>query len=71
MDGVHLCLVRLKILRMNTMPALETARLADVARLEKLDGRALRELGRLPYPMLRRRGEPGFRRITWVEVEKA
>jgi molybdopterin-dependent oxidoreductase alpha subunit len=65
MEGIHLCLVRLKMLRMNTMPALDPARLADVARLEKLDGRRLRELGRLPYPMLRRRGDAGFHRITW------
>ncbi len=68
MEGIHLCLVRLKMLRMNTMPALDPARLADVARLAKLDGRRLRELGRLPYPMLRRRGERGFQRITWDEA---
>jgi molybdopterin-dependent oxidoreductase alpha subunit len=68
MDGIHLCLVRLKLLRLNTMPALDPAALSDVVRLRKLDGRALRELGRLPYPMLRRRGEPGFRRITWDEA---
>lgn len=66
--GIHLCLVRLKMLRTNTMPALDPARLADVAALRKLDGRRLRELGRLPYPMLRRAGEPGFRRIAWEEA---
>jgi len=68
MDGVHLCLVRLKMLRLNTMPALDAGRLADVAALEKLDGRQLRELGRLPYPMLRRKGERGFQRIAWEEA---
>jgi len=68
MPGVHLCLVRLKMLRINTMPALDPARLADAARLARMDGRALRELGRLPFPMLRRRGEPGFRRIPWDEA---
>jgi molybdopterin-dependent oxidoreductase alpha subunit len=65
MEGVHLCLLRLKMLRLNTMPALDPAALGDVARLRKLDGRALRELGRLPFPMLRRRGDSGFRRISW------
>ncbi|MCL4524650.1 MAG: FdhF/YdeP family oxidoreductase [Acidobacteria bacterium] len=65
MKGVHLCLVRLKMLRTNTMPALDVRKLADVSRLEKLDSRALRELGRLPYPMLRKKGEPGFSRISW------
>ena len=68
MPGIHLCLVRLKMLRLNTMPALDPARLADVSLLSKLDGRRLRELGRLPYPMLRRRGEPCFRRISWDEA---
>ena len=68
MDGIHLCMVRLKMLRVNTMPALDARRLENAAALEKLDGRALREMGRLPYPMLRRRGEPGFRRITWDEA---
>ena len=68
MPGIHLCLVRLKLLRLNTMPPLDPAVLADVARLEKMDGRGLRELGRLPYPMLRRRGERGFRRVSWEEA---
>jgi molybdopterin-dependent oxidoreductase alpha subunit len=65
MDGIHLCLVRLKMLRTNTMPPMDIRRLADVGRLELLDGRQLRALGRLPYPMLRSRGEPGFCRISW------
>jgi molybdopterin-dependent oxidoreductase alpha subunit len=68
MDGVHLCLVRLKMLRTNTMPALDARKLENISRLEKLDSRALRELGRLPYPMLRKKGAPGFSRISWDEV---
>ena len=28
----------------------------------------MRELGRLPFPLIRRRGERGFRRITWDEA---
>src|SRR6185369_10549763 len=28
-DGVHLCMTRLNLLRLNTMPALDPARLAD------------------------------------------
>jgi molybdopterin-dependent oxidoreductase alpha subunit len=68
MRGVHLCMVRLRMLRVNTMPALDPAVLADVSHLAKLDGRKLRELGRLPYPMLRRRGQPGFQRIAWDEA---
>ncbi len=68
MDGVHLCMVRLELLRLNTMGALDPARLADVGALRKLDSRALRELGRLPFPMRRRRGERGFSRISWDEA---
>ncbi len=67
-DGVHLCTTRLNLLRLNTMRALDPARLADVASLRELSGAELRDLGRLPYPMLRRRGEPGFRRISWKEA---
>ncbi len=66
--GIHLCLVRLKMLRTNTMPALDPEKLADVAALRKQNGRRLRELGRLPYPMLRRAGEPGFHRVSWGEA---
>ncbi|MFN8520619.1 MAG: FdhF/YdeP family oxidoreductase, partial [Chloroflexota bacterium] len=67
-DGVHLCTTRLNLLKLNTMRALDPARLADVEALRELDGAQLRDLGRLPFPMLRRRGEPGFRRIGWDEA---
>src|SRR5262245_15767351 len=67
-DGVHLCLTRLKLLRINTMPQLDERRLQSVAPLRRLSGEALRRLGRLPYPMLRARGEAGFRRISWYEA---
>lgn len=68
MDGVHLCTVRLHLLRLNTMPPLDIRRLSDVAVLRSLNGRQLRALGRLPYPMIRRRGDAGFRRIPWNEA---
>jgi len=67
-DGTHLCLVRLNLLRLNTMPAFDPKILADVTELKKLTTRELRELGRLPYPMRRRVGESGFSRITWDEA---
>lgn len=66
-DGVHLCNVRLRLLRLNTMGALDASVLADVATLRRRSSRQLRELGRIPYPMIRRRGQSGFRRITWDE----
>jgi molybdopterin-dependent oxidoreductase alpha subunit len=67
-DGVHLCNVRLRLLRLNTMPALDPEALADVPGLSRLGGAELRALGRLPFPMIRRRGERGFRRATWEEA---
>ncbi|MEO8605309.1 MAG: molybdopterin-dependent oxidoreductase, partial [bacterium] len=66
-DGVHLCMTRLNLLRLNTMPGLDPHCLADVARLDP-DNAALRALGRLPVPMLRERGDAGFRRINWDEA---
>ncbi len=66
--GPHLCMVRLELLRLNTMPALDPARLADARSLAPLSGRELRRFGRLPEPMLRRAGEPGFRVISWDEA---
>jgi molybdopterin-dependent oxidoreductase alpha subunit len=68
LKGVHLCNVRLRLLRLNTMGPLDPAPLADVAALESLSGAQLRELGRLPHPMLRRRGEAGFQRVSWDEA---
>jgi molybdopterin-dependent oxidoreductase alpha subunit len=65
-DGTHLCLVRLNLLRLNTLDALPLGALDDVAKLGALDGKALRELGRIPHPLRRRRGEPGFTRIDWA-----
>jgi molybdopterin-dependent oxidoreductase alpha subunit len=68
MDEVHLCNIRLRLLRLNTMPALEPADLTDVAALAGRRESQLRELGRLPAPMVRRRGDPGFREISWDEA---
>ncbi|MBW3591242.1 MAG: FdhF/YdeP family oxidoreductase [Actinobacteria bacterium] len=65
---VHLCNIRLRLLSLNTMPALDPELLADVEPLRARRSKQLRELGRLPYPMLRRRGEPGFSRVTWDEA---
>ncbi len=69
LDGIHLCMVRLELMRLNTAPALDVALLNDADKLAhklaKMSARELRELGRLPFPMLRRKGERGFTRVTW------
>jgi molybdopterin-dependent oxidoreductase alpha subunit len=71
LPGTHLCMVRLELMRLNTAPALDPERLRDVSRLQGLDSKALRALGRLPEPMLRRRGEPGYRVVSWEEAYAA
>ena len=68
MEGVHLCALRLKLLRLNTMPAMDLSLLEDVARLRHVPPRKMAKLGRLSAPMIRRRGEKGFRRISWDEA---
>ena len=68
--GPHICLTRLNLLRLNTMPALDHRLLADVEPLKKLRNDELREMGRLAYPMLRERGDRGFRRISWDEAHE-
>ena len=67
-DGIHLCTIRLKMLRLNTMPAVDPRILEDPGALRRKTSRELRELGRLPYPMVWRKGEPGYRRVSWDEV---
>lgn len=68
LDEIHLCNVRLRLLRLNTMPALDENVLGDVDALARLSSAELRDLGRLPYPMVRRKGEEGFRRTGWSEA---
>lgn len=65
MKDLHLCWVRLQLLRLNTMPAMNWRRLEDVAPLRAMKGKALRKLGRLSVPMIRHRGDHGFRRVSW------
>ncbi len=66
--GVHLCMTRLNLLRLNTMPAFDERLLEDVSKLESLDNAQLRELGRLPYPFVREKDARGFKRISWDEA---
>jgi molybdopterin-dependent oxidoreductase alpha subunit len=68
LPGVHLCMVRLELLRLNTAPALDVRLLTDVASLTALSSRQLRGLGRLPEPLLRRPGERGFLVASWDEA---
>jgi len=68
MDGVHLCVTRLKLLKLNTMGALDMSVTKDINALRALGPEKLRSLGRLSYPMIRREGEGGFSRISWDDA---
>lgn len=68
LPGTHLCMVRLELLRLNTAPALDATALADVSALEGRSSADLRTLGRLPEPLLRRHGAPGFDVVSWDEA---
>lgn len=69
LEGPHICTTRLNVLRLNTMGAIPAERLhADIEELRKLSSAELRKLGRLPYPVIRARGESKFRRISWDEA---
>ena len=68
MEGVHLCALRLQLLRLNTMPAMDWRLLEDVHSLRRMSNSKLRKLGRLSVPMVRRKGDKGFRRIPWDEA---
>ena len=68
MKGIHLCTVRLNLLSLNTMDGLDVSLLEDVESLKGKSSRDLRGLGRLPYPLVRRKGDRGFRRVAWDEA---
>ncbi|MEZ4632558.1 MAG: FdhF/YdeP family oxidoreductase [Deinococcales bacterium] len=67
-DGIHLCNIRLRLLRLNTMSAFSPSLLADVSSLIGKPSRELRELGRIPQPMIRKKGDKGFKPLSWDDA---
>ena len=66
--GTHLCLTRLKLLRLNTMRRAREDLFADVELMRGFSNEELHRLGRLPFPTVRIAGAPGFTRISWDEA---
>lgn len=66
--GTHLCMTRLNLLRLNTMPELDISLLKDISRLENLSNAELRQLGRIPFPLVREKNSTSFKRITWDDA---
>jgi molybdopterin-dependent oxidoreductase alpha subunit len=67
-SGTHLCMTRLNLLRLNTMPAAADERFQDIDKLRSMTNEELHRLGRIPYPMVLRRGDKGFSRLSWEQA---
>ncbi|MFD2443826.1 FdhF/YdeP family oxidoreductase [Bacillus sp. CGMCC 1.16607] len=68
LSGPHLCTTRLNVLRLNTAPAIDPKWFENIEELRKLNSTELRKLGRIPYPLSRKKGESKFTRISWDEA---
>ncbi|WP_271397477.1 FdhF/YdeP family oxidoreductase [Salinicoccus roseus] len=69
LKGPHMCTTRFNVLRLNTAPPIKPEILhQDIDELRKMTSAELRELGRIPYPMMRRKGDRKFIRISWDEA---
>ena len=71
LPGPHLCLTRLKLLRLNTMGPLEIEAVADIGRLRAMTNAELQGMGRVPCPLLYSPGDRGFRPLSWDEALEA
>lgn len=67
-NGTHLCLTRLNLLRLNTMGPLKEATWQKIGFLRSQTNEQLHSLGRIPYPLIYRSGDSGFRRVSWEEA---
>jgi molybdopterin-dependent oxidoreductase alpha subunit len=67
-EGTHLCNVRLRLLRLNTAPPFDASEMDDVSRHVERTTTQLREMGRIPHPFVRHKGERGFKRASWDEA---
>jgi len=63
-DSPHFCLTRLGLIEEALRPPFDPARFADVEKLTALRNEDLEALGRIPVPLLRRRGDRGFQPLT-------
>jgi len=67
-SGTHLCMSRLKLLRNNTVGALDLKDVADMEALRSMHNRELRALGRLSTPLIYRPGDAGFTPLSWDDA---
>lgn len=69
-SGIHLCMTRLKLLRFNTIGAIDPSYFEEIQRLQAMSIEQLQSLGRLAFPMVHRKGEKGFTRVTWENATR-
>jgi len=67
-DGVHLCMTRLKLLRLNTIGPAPGESLRSLAALRARSNEELHALGRIPFPMIHRAGSDTIHRLSWDEA---
>ncbi len=68
LPGLHLCLTRLKLLRLNTMGPIPEQVLAAPLPPDAYSNEELHHLGRVPYPLIKRAGQDRFERLSWDEA---
>jgi anaerobic selenocysteine-containing dehydrogenase len=68
LPGIHLCTVRLDLLRLNTMGPINDQHLMDASALSEMNSKDLRNLGRLSYPLVRHKGDKGFTKTSWRDA---
>jgi molybdopterin-dependent oxidoreductase alpha subunit len=66
LPGLHLCSTRLRLLRLNTQGPARASKLHGS--LDVLDNEQLHQLGRVPYPLIRRAGQEHFERASWEDA---
>ena len=66
--GLHFCMERLRLLRLHTMKPVDLSLVSDIGRLARTAPDELPVFGRLGYPLIRRKEDRGFLRISWDEA---
>jgi molybdopterin-dependent oxidoreductase alpha subunit len=64
----HFCLIRLGLIEEALRDPFDVSRFADVRRLRRRRNRDIERMGRIPQPMLRRRGRHGFEPIDFDQA---
>ena len=64
----HMCMVRLGLIEETLRRAFDPRRFEDVSRIRDMPNEEIEHLGRIPCPMIRRRGERGFSTLTTEEA---